>query len=69
MRWPWRNTKAAGIDHAVQQLGDELDARRRHLEEIKSRTPAAEAAGARAQKLVTANGFTTAIAVSMERKR
>ena len=66
MWWPMRKRPDRGT--YVEQLDHQLDARRRHLEEVRARTPEAEAAGARAQKLVTANGFTAAIAVSMERR-
>jgi DNA-binding protein H-NS len=66
--WPRRKKKNPETAHKIRKLDEQLVERREHLAEVKARTPAAQAAGAKAQKLVTANGFTTAIAVSMERR-
>lgn len=66
--WLRRKKKNRDNETAMRELDEQLVERREHLSEVKARTPAAQAAGARAQKLVTANGFTTAIAVSMERR-
>lgn len=63
-----RRKKGPDAEKAIRELDAQLCERREHLAKVKEQTPAAEAAGARAQKLVTANGFTTAIAVSMERR-
>lgn len=63
-----RRKKNPDAERAIRQLDEQLSERREHLAEVKSKTPAAEAAGATAQALVTANGFTTAIAASMERR-
>ncbi len=63
-----RRRKNRDAEKKLAELDEQLSERREHLAKVKERTPAAEAAGARAQELVTANGFTTAIAVSMERR-
>lgn len=65
--WPWRK-KDADSEAAIQKLDEQLTERREHLAEVKKKTPQAKAAGARSQELVSANGFTTAIAVSFERR-
>nr|WP_141216291.1 hypothetical protein [Rhodococcus sp. 06-621-2] len=65
--WPF-SKKAPDDEGIIRDLDEQLSERREHLAEVKRKTPAAEAAGARAQRLVTANGFTTAIATSMERR-
>ncbi|WP_165839615.1 hypothetical protein [Rhodococcus sp. Eu-32] len=65
--WPF-SRKKAGNESAIRSLDEQLSERREHLAEVKKKTPEAQRAGARAQELVSANGFTTAIAVSMERR-